>query len=162
MSRVSTRIRRSILYIVITLVAAFAITSFLIVSQQSKINASKNRNAQFHMPSILRAANASKSILRSREQLLAALNDIEHELQEKSHATHLQSTLGYQPSQVTRNDLDRIMKLQAAHGGPRYAAILGRLAVQREQLNNLGELQALNSADQILAMKDDLARLENL
>ncbi len=162
MSRLFTRIRRSVLYIVITLVAAFTVVSAVMVSQQSKINASKNRNAQFHVPSILRAANASRSILRSRERLLAAINEIEHELQGTSHATHLQAALGYRPLQVTRNDLDRIMELQAAHGGPRYAASLGKLAVQHEQLNDPGELQALNLADQILAMKDDLARLEDL
>ena len=58
MPDVFTKIQRSILYIVITLIAAFMITSFVMVSQQWNINANKERNAQFHLPSMLRAADA--------------------------------------------------------------------------------------------------------
>jgi PAS domain S-box-containing protein len=78
------------------------------------------------------------------------------------HATHLQVALGYQPAQLIRNDLDRIMELQAAYGGDRFEATLRKLSVQYEQLKNLGALLEPDSAGSILSMQDDLARLENL
>lgn len=162
MSRAYRKIRRSVLYIVFTLVGAFAIATFLLVSQESDISANKDRNAEFHMQSILRAANASKQILRSREQLLAAIQDLEHEIQGEGHTPHLQPAQGYQALQVIRNDYDRILELQAAYRGDRYEATLEKLSVQYEQLSNLGKTAGLDAGASLLAMRDDLARLENL
>lgn len=162
MSRVYAKTRRTLLYIFIILVGAFTLVSFTLAFQESKITANKDRNALFHVPSILHASNAEKLILRSREPLLIAIKEAERGIQGQPREPKLQPAQGFQPFQSIRNDYDRIMELQAKFGGGRYEATLQKINAQYAHLTSLENAPAPELRSSILSMQNNLARLDNL
>lgn len=127
--------------IVVTLVLSFAAASSVVFWQETKINEGRDRNADFHVPTIRHAVAFKEAIFQFETVAL------EHVTGRTLHSRpeHDESRLLWQHGTGLvyegRKRLDAIIALQSTFGGPEFARTLDKVGTEVELLEALLEDQ---------------------
>ncbi len=121
MSPLYQSIRRYSFLTILLLVFSFAGISFLLIWQEAGIAESRERNAAFHVPTMLHTAKIGTQLAILESQLETDISHFQSHGEDEPHG-HLTTQALQNSLYIVGEELSAIIALQAAFGGAKYEA----------------------------------------